>query len=149
MVPLRVALGLTAIAVFLLSLTLSNNTEPWPDGVTTTGRVVYVQERWLKSGGSARVSYEVGEARFERWLPDFADQGPVEVGDPYLLEYRAEDPLEARGVAANRDDAEFRRVTSWSAMAAGILALVAVLLHWLWRDQPTSSSRAPQPRRSR
>lgn len=131
MVPLRVGLGLAAIAVFLIGLTLFNNTKPWPDGVTTTGRVVYVQERWVKSGGSARVAYEVGGARFERWLPDFADQGPVAVGDPYLLEYRGEDPLEARGVAANQDDAELRSVTYWSAIAAGVLALMAVLLHWL------------------
>lgn len=148
--PFRIGLGLAAIAIVLLAIAWSGGTGPWPDGVTTTGRVAYVQDRWSPKGGSARVTYQVDGTVFERWLPDSADQGRVTVGDPYVLEYRAGDPTEARGVAANHDDIEFQQLAAWLGVAAAILAVAAaVVTHRLWRQQPTGPPDAPGPRRSR
>lgn len=96
-IPLRFGVVLAAVAVLLLGIAKTGDTGSWPDGQTIQGRVVYVQNRWSKNSGSARVTYVVDGVVYERWLPDFGEQGPVKVGDPYLLEYRAADPSEARG----------------------------------------------------
>lgn len=148
-VPLRVGLGFAAVAILLLAMASTSDTRPWPNGVTTTGRVLYVQSPWSTKGGSARVTYRVDGADLERWLPDFAEQGRVAVGDPYLLEYRTDDPTEARGVAANRDDAELQPIVAWSGVTASVLAVAAVLMHYLGPKRPPSSSDPPAPRRSR
>lgn len=148
-VPLRFGLGLAVVATFLLTMSIGD-TGPWLDGVTTVGRVVYVQDRWSsKGGGSARVAYEVDGARFERWLPGFSEQGQVKVGDSYLLEYRTGDPTRARGVAANRDDARFEPIARGSGLAAAILAVAAVVTHFMWRQRPDDSTNGPAPQRAR
>lgn len=147
-VPLRVGLTLAAVAILLLALAWGGDTRPWPDGVATTGRVVQVESRWSRDGGSALVAYRVRGTAYERWLPDVTEQGRVGAGDPYLLEYKTEDPTAARGVAANRDDSRFLPITYWSGLIAAFLAVAAVAARWLGRDQPGSPP-TPAPRRSR
>ena len=148
-VPLRFGLGLVLIATLLLAMASFGDTGPWPDGATTTGQVTYVQDRWSSRGGSARVTYEVDGIRYERWLPDFDEQGRVQVGDPYLLEYKTGDPTQARGVAANRDDIVFGEAAFWSGLAAAFLAVGVVVLHLAWREPPDDPSDGPAPRRAR
>ncbi len=143
MVPLRLVIGLVCAALVLLAFSLASDTDPWPDGVATTGRVVSIQDRWSKSGGSALIWYEVDGTSYERWLPDVADHGRLSAGDPYLLEYRADDPTDARGVAANRDDVVFARHARWAGIV--VLAVAVLLVRLLWREEPPRSS----PRRER
>ena len=142
----RVVLVLAVAAVGLIAFSVFADTGPWPDGMTTPGRVVSVQDRWLKSGGSASVSYEVDGVPYERWFPDVAEHGRVAVGDEYLLEYRAGDPLNARGMVANRDDWALATPAMWAGVGMAILAAGAVIIRLFWRQQPEPE---PKPRRAR
>lgn len=144
-VPLRFGAGLVAIAALMLAMSWGGDTGTWPDGATTEGQVVYVQSRWSAKGGSARVVYEANGVRYERWLPDFDEQGHVGVGDKYLLEYRTGDPDTARGVAANQDDARLEPVTRALGLLAAVLAVAAMVTHFMWRERPKNSPRRSQP----
>lgn len=148
-VPLRFSLVLAAVSVFLLGLVQIGDTGPWPDGKTTQGRVVFVQDRWPSKGGSAWVTYEVNGVGYERWLPDFDEHGHVQVDDAYLLEYRAADPSQARGVEANRDDAGREPVVLGLGLASAALAVVAVSAHFLWREPMDGSTPGPAARHGR
>lgn len=146
---LRIGLGLAVVAAILLAMSWGGDTGRWQDGATTEGRVVYVQDRWSPQGGSARVTYEVNGVRYERWLPDFDEQGHVDVGDTYLLEYRTGDPDTARGVAANEDDVLLEPVTRALGLLAAVLAVAAVILHFTWRERPENERPENRARRSR
>lgn len=149
--PWRLVLAVVGAASAFCLLAWAPAVEEWPDGIRTEGVVVEIQDR-SADGGSAWVRYTTLDgAVIERWLPDEAADGALQIGDAYPLEYRRGDPEDARGLVTLQDERgmvhRFRPFAPWVGGAAIVLMIVWV--RWGDPSDPAAPGAAPRPRRAR